>query len=174
MENRIYLRAFELEDYKTTIVWRRDSQILNMLGGTKYYVSEEKEKKWIEDSIFDTKDIRLAVCLTESNLHIGNVYLTHIDMQNRNAESHILIGNKSYWGRGYAGEALKLLLDYAFNERGLHRIFSLVLDTNIQSLKMHKKLGYQQESIMRESVFKNGEYQNQIILSILSDYKRSK
>ena len=56
MENRIYLRAFELEDYKTTIVWRRDSQILNMLGGTKYYVSEEKEKKWIEDSIFDTKD----------------------------------------------------------------------------------------------------------------------
>lgn len=168
MESRIYLRALEPDDYKISIAWRKDDQIWNMLGGTKYFVSEAYEKKWVEDTIFNSKDIRLAVCLKEDDNYIGNVYLTNIDMVNRTATSHVLIGEKSYWGKGYASEALKLLLDYAFNERGLHRIAALVLESNTQSIKMHIKLGYKQEGILRESVFKNGQYNNQIVLSILN------
>lgn len=169
MESRIYLRAFEPDDYKTSIVWRNDDQIWNMLGGTKYFVSEAYEKKWIEDTIFNSKDIRLAVCLKDDDKYIGNVYITNIDMLNRTGTSHVLIGEKSCWGKGYAGEALRLLLDYAFNERGLHRITALVLESNTQSVKMFTKLGYKQEGILRQSIYKNGRFNNQIILSILNE-----
>lgn len=44
MEERIYLRALEVDDYKTSIKWRKDDQIWNMLGGPKYFVSEAYEK----------------------------------------------------------------------------------------------------------------------------------
>lgn len=169
MDNhRIYLRAFELDDYKTSIVWRNDSEIWNMLGGHKYFVSEAYEKKWVEDAIFNAKDIKLAICLNESNLYIGNVYLTDIDMINRSCESHILIGNKKYWGQGYAKEALEKLLKFAFNERGMNRITAYILETNTASIKMHKKIGYQQEGVMRDAVLKNGLFHNIIILSILN------
>ena len=174
MENRVYLRAFEPDDYKTTITWRRDDQIWSQLGGTKYFVSEAYEKDWIMNAIKDGKSIRLAVCLKENNLHIGNVYITDINTISRNGTSHVLIGNHDYWGKGYGTEAYKLLLNYAFNERGLHRIQAHVLESNIGSIKMHEKVGYHREGMLRESVFKNGRFQNQIVFSILEDEYRNK
>lgn len=156
MESRIYLRAFEPDDYKTTIKWRRDDQIWGMLGGQKYFVSEAYEKKWIEDSIFNSADIRLAVCLKEDGKHIGNVYLTGINMTNLSATSHVLIGDKACWGKGYAAEALGQLLDYAFNERGLHRVEALILQENEQSVRAHEKTGYRREGVRRQSVYKKG------------------
>ena len=171
--NRIYLRAFEPEDYKTCVVWHNDDEIWSMLGGRKYFVSSAYEKKWVEDTIFSGKDVKLAVCLKENDLHIGNVYLTDIDYVNRSAISHVLIGNKAYWGNGYASEATNLLLKYAFDELGLHRISAQVLESNTGSLRMHKKCGYIEEGVLRDSVWKNGRFQNQVILSITdSDFSK--
>lgn len=171
MENnkRVYLRALEPEDYKRSVAWRNDDEIWGMLGGRKYFVSEAYEQKWINDAIFKGGDVRLAVCDTESNLYIGNVYLTDIDYVNRTAESHVLIGDRDYWGKGLATEAYMLLLDYAFNELNLNRIEALVLENNIRSLNMHKKCGYVEEGIKRNSVYKNGKYINQIIMAVLKE-----
>lgn len=140
--------------------------------GGKYYVSASYEKRWIEDAIFDSKNIRLAVCLIEDGRHIGNVSITNINSANRSGTSNILIGDHSCWGRGIGAEAYCLLLEYAFNERGFHRIEALVLEDNIASLKMHQKCGYKIEGTLRESVFKNGRWQNQVVLSILENEYR--
>lgn len=138
-------------------------------GGGKYYVSTSYEKKWIEDAIFDSKNIRLAVCLIEDGRYIGNVSITNINSVNRSGASNILIGDQSCRGRGIGLEAYKLLLDYAFNERGFHRIDARVLEDNIASIKMHQKCGYRIEGTLREAVFKNGRWQNQVVLSILEN-----
>lgn len=166
---KVYLRAFEPDDYKISIRWRNDNEIWSMLGGRKYFVSEAYEQKWVNDVIHNNKDVRLAVCDKETDKYIGNVYLTDIDYVNRTAVSHVLIGDHDYWGRGMATDAYVLLLDYAFNELNLNRIEALVLETNIGSLKLHKKCGYTEEGIKRSSVFKNGKYQNQIIMALLKD-----
>ena len=168
---RVYLRALEPDDYRISVKWRNDDEIWSMLGGRKYFVSSAYEKKWVEDVVYSGKDLKLAICLQENNLYIGNVYLTDIDHVNRSAESHILIGNKECWGKGFASEAIELLLDYAFNELGLHRVKALVLESNKGSIKMHKKCGYIEEGILRDSVWKNGCFHNQLVLSILDgDY----
>lgn len=169
MENkRIYLRALEPNDYKTSIQWRKDDAIWDMLGGTKYFVSEAYEKKWVEDTIFNSKDVKLAICLCKDDKYIGNVYMTDIDNLKRSCHSHIIIGDKDCWGKGYAREALLEAIDYMFKERNIHRIQANILESNVQSLRMHEKCGYKIEGLMRESVFKNGKYQNQYILSILN------
>ncbi len=167
MESRVYLRALEPDDYKTSIAWRNDDQIWDMLGGVKYYVSENYEREWVQAAIKDNSCIRLAVCLKENDLYIGNVYITNINWQTRCGVSHVLIGNKDYWGKGYAREAYTLLLKYAFEERNLHRIEAHILECNQASIRMHLKTGYTQEGILRESVFKKGRYQNQVVMSIL-------
>lgn len=167
--NRVYLRALEPSDYKTSIKWRRDDEIWSMLGGTKYFVSEAYEKQWVEKTIFDSKDIKLAICLVESNRYIGNVYMTNIDMQKQSCHSHILIGEKDCWGKGYAREALQILCNYMFMERNIHRIQAIVLESNKASLKMHQKCGYKIDGLMRDSCFKDGKFQNQYILSLLKN-----
>lgn len=136
-------------------------------GGGKYFVSSEIEKQWVQNTINSNKDIKLAICTIEDNEYIGNVYLTNIDYINRKAVSHILIGNKEYWNDGYGTEAMRLLLDYAFNHRNLRRIEALVLDDNIGSQKMHEKLGYKRDGLLRESLYKNGRYKSQIVYSLL-------
>lgn len=169
MESRVYLRALEPDDYKTSIKWRKDDEIWGMLGGAMYYVSEAYEKKWVEDAIFNSKDIKLAVCEKESNKYIGNVYATDIDLINRSCTSHVLIGDHDFWNRGFAPEAYQLLLNFLFNERNINRVQALVLESNVASLKMHQKVGFKIEGTLRNSVFKNGKYQNQILLSILKE-----
>lgn len=168
-EYRVYLRAFEPEDYKTSIKWRNDDEIWNQLGGVKYFVSEAYEKKWVEEAIFDPKVIRLAVCLKENNQYIGNVYILDINERDRKGNAHILIGEHECWGKGYATEAYELLLDYAFSERAFHRIGAHVLEENAASIALHKKCGFSQDGIFRKATFKNGKWQNQIIFSILDD-----
>ena len=171
--NRIYLRALEPEDYKTSIKWRNDDVIWSMLGGRKYFVSSAYEQKWVNDAIFNSQDIRLAICIKDTNQYIGNVYLTNIDLVNRSAISHVLIGEHDYWGRGYATEATKLLLEYAFLELGLNRVEALVLKSNLGSIRMHKKCGYVEEGIKRHSVYKNGKFQDQVLLAILKENHES-
>lgn len=169
MNKRVYLRALEPEDYKTSIKWRKDDEIWGMLGGPKYFVSEAFEKNWVEKTIFDSKDIKLAICLKENDQYIGNVYMTDINMINRSCHSHILIGEHDFWGKGYAKEALMLAIDYMFNERNIYRIQANVLESNVASLKMHEKCGYKVDGILRNSVYKAGKYHNQYILSLLRD-----
>lgn len=169
MEERIYLRALEPDDYKTSIKWRKDDRIWDMLGGPKYFVSEAYEKKWVEDTIFNSRDVKLAICLIENDKYIGNVYMTNIDEINRSCHSHVLIGDKDYWGKGYVREALTKAIEYMFNERNIHRIQANVLESNVQSLKMHEKCGYKVDGLLREAVFKGGKYQNQYVLSLLRD-----
>ena len=169
MEARIYLRALEPDDYKTSIKWRKDDEIWGMVGSPKYFVSEAYEKKWVEDAIFNSRDIKLAVCLKDSDTYIGNVYTTDIDMINRSCTTGVLIGEHAYWGKGYATEAMKLLLDYVFNERNLNRAQALVVESNAASLKMHQKVGYKVEGKLRQSVYKNGKYRDLILLSVLKE-----
>ena len=139
------------------------------LGGVIRYVSQAYEKKWIYDTIFRSSDIKLAICLKENDLHIGNIYLTGINYINRTAESHILIGDKDYWGKGYAREALLQLLKYGFNEHGLNRIEAHINADNPASLSMHTKCGYKKEGVLRKALYKNGRFKDVVVMSILKE-----
>lgn len=173
MKSRIYLRALEVDDYKISVKWRNDDNITNLLGGGKWFVSMETEKQWVQNAIMQNKDIRLAICTVEKDIYIGNIYLTGIDYLNRKAQTQILIGNREYWNNGYGTEAMRLLLEYAFNYKNLRRLEAVVLEDNIGSRKMHEKLGYKKEGILRQSVYKNGQYKNQILYALLkTEYEK--
>jgi RimJ/RimL family protein N-acetyltransferase len=167
---RVYLRAFELDDYKISSKWRNDNEIWNRLVGPKYFVSPAYEKRWVEDAIFNSSDkILLAICLKENNDYIGNAYLTDIDWINRTAISGSLIGEKKYWSKGLGTEARLLLNKFAFYERGINRIWAKVLEDNIASQKMLEKCGYKKEGLMRQAVYKNGTFKNLVIMSVLRE-----
>ena len=169
MENKVYLRALELEDYQTTITWRNDDEIWEMVGGPKYFVSYEYEKNWISKAISNTNDLRLGVCLKENDLLIGLVTLYQIDWINRSGRISAMIGDKNYWRSGYATDSMKLLLDFCFNERSMERLWTIILESNIPSQKVAAKCGASLEGVLRNAIYKNGKYHNQVIMSILRD-----
>lgn len=169
MKHRIYLRALEPDDYKVSVKWRNDDEIQNMVGGAKYFVSSEREKEWVHNAIFDNDKLVLAICLVENNEYIGNMIMHDINMLNRSCHISGMIGEKTYWSKGYFNEARMMMLRFAFYERGMERITASPLEDNVASLKSALSCGYKQEGVARQSVYKNGKFHNQILLSILRE-----
>lgn len=165
---RVYLRALELDDVKQLVKWRNDNDITSLLGGNTQFVSSYRESEWLKSILLnDRNDLRLAICLVENQLHIGNVNLTSINWINRTAEFSIFIGEKGFWGKGLASEATRQILEHGFFEMNLNRIYLYVLENNKDAINLYKKTGFVQEGLLRESVFKNKRMNNLILMSIL-------
>ena len=95
------------------------------------------------------------------------VGLHNIDWINRCATFGIIIGDEKYQNNGYGTQASILTIYWAFNSLNLHRINSSAFATNLRSIALHKKVGFVEEGRERESVFKNGTYQDVVLLSFL-------
>jgi ribosomal-protein-alanine N-acetyltransferase len=168
---KVFLRAFELEDHKKINRWRRDDAVYRLTGGNKYFVSSERDRKWVEEKIFNhNSELYLAICLIANEEMIGYVSLSNIDHRNRRAEwSGVVIGEAQDRGQNYASQAIYLLLDYAFSELGLERVSGQWLDENQVSIFVGKMLGFQQEGILRRYVYKGGRHHDLIIMSMLKE-----
>lgn len=155
---RIYLRALEIEDYKTSVNWRRDDELWNSVVGRRYYVSESYEREWVQKRANGMPNSEaFAICLRENNTYIGNGYLNNIDLFNRCCEIGRLIGDPACRGIGLGSEITMLLLRHAFLELGLERVYSWQLPTNIASAKSKEKAGFRHEGIARKAAMKGGQ-----------------
>lgn len=168
---RLYLRAFEIEDYKLLSKWRHDPEIGDLLCGNRYMVSSERERKWVESKIFDdSKDIYFAICLKENDQMIGYECIIKIDLRNRKAEwGGVTIGEKPLWGKGYASEAAKMLLHYAFYELPIYKLQGCCLPEHHVTQKMLLSLGFHRDGVLRSEVFRGGEFKDFFLYSLLRD-----
>ncbi|GAA3372487.1 hypothetical protein GCM10017744_104180 [Streptomyces antimycoticus] len=71
------------------------------------------------------------------------------------------------WGRGYATDAARTLIGYAFTELGLHRISAAIGPENAASIAMMEKLGFTREGVLRDHVFTNGSWRDSVLYSLL-------
>jgi RimJ/RimL family protein N-acetyltransferase len=171
---KVSLRAFEPGDYKLINQWRNDDEITDLLGGNKIYVSAERERKWVEEKIMGSPTEQfLAICLSDEPFEmVGYLSIIHIEWRNRQAEwGGIIIGRKDFRSKGIGTQAAELMLQFAFSELNLNRLYGHWLVENTPSLKMATKLSFQHEGVLRQAVFKHGAYHDVAVLAILqSDY----
>jgi len=168
----IYLRAVQATDYEYTHKWRNNRNITKSLGGNTFYISIDREKKWIEASVNDdSKNLHLIICLEENHQPIGMVNLTSIDLINRKAEFSIQVGDAKLHGKGIGEQATRLILTHGFNELNLNKIYLKVIADNEKAIKLYQKIGYIEEGILKQDLFKMGKYHDVIIMAIFkSDF----
>jgi diamine N-acetyltransferase len=100
---------------------------------------------------------------------IGTCAFDHINWHVRYAEFGIVIGEKSYWNRGFGTEAVRLLVMHGFNTLNLNRIFLHVFDTNPRAIRAYEKAGFTLEVRERQAEFKHGKYTDILLMGILKD-----
>ena len=168
---RIFLRALEPEDFKLTHSWRVDNEIADLIGGNRYYVSKEREKQWVESkSLNDKEGIYLAICLKEKKQMIGYCSIINLDLRNQKAElGGTIIGNREHQGKGYGSEAQQLMMRYCFLELPIHKVYGFALQEHKITEKMMLSLGFKIDGILKDEVYKNGEFKSLNIFSILRD-----
>jgi len=165
---RVRLRPIERDDLPRFVGWFGDPEVRRHLALYLPF-SLAQEERWFESllgRLERQEDLVLAI-ETADGVHIGNIGLHAIDWKNRVAELGIAIGEKAYWDQGYGTDAIRTLLDLAFGEMNLHRVFLRVDADNARGTRCYEKAGFRQEGTLREAVFKEGAYHDQYVMSIL-------
>jgi RimJ/RimL family protein N-acetyltransferase len=148
--------------------WINDSELIRFTNNYRP-ISEAEQKVWFQ-SLSERKDqVVLGIEARKEKKLIGTCGLYAIERVNRKAELRIKIGNKSYWGRGYGKEAVELLLDYAFSDLNLRRLWLKVLPTNDRALRLYKEVGFKEEGILREDLYIQGGYCDLIVMGLLRE-----
>ena len=150
---KIKIRRLKVSDGEISWKWRNDPEVWK-LTGRKWSgkINEQTEKDWIKEVIKRENEARFAICVGDDEQYIGNVQLTNIE--NGQAEFHIFIGEKSFWGKGIGNEATRLMVDYGFNQMGLSKIYLFVREENIPAIKAYKNCGFKIVSRKMEGALK--------------------
>jgi RimJ/RimL family protein N-acetyltransferase len=98
-----------------------------------------------------------AIADAASDGLIGTVTLFRLDRDHRRAEIGYALAS-AHWGKGLAGEALRLALHYAFDTLRLERIEADTDPRNTPSRRMLEQLGFVLEGTLRRRWFVNGEW----------------
>lgn len=135
----------------------------------------QNQKQWFESLTNDRSNIMFAIHELKSNETIGCCGLTYINWKEGHGEVSIGIGDDGWRGKGYAGEALDLLIGYGFQELRLHRICAIIYSYNLSSIKLFEKHNFHYEGTNREARFWDGKFYNELIYGILDyEYNKSK
>lgn len=78
--------------------------------------------------------------------HIGNIKLGPMNIVHKRADLGFLIGEKAYWGAGYASEAISALAEYAFAHLPLEKLTAGCYAENVASAKTLSKAGFHNDA----------------------------
>ena len=170
--DKILFRAFEPEDYLLINRWRNDPEIQKMTVGTFRYVSSEMEKTWLQNKMMNnTKEIYLAICLKENpKKMIGYTSINDIDYINRSAHGGgIVIGETEFRDGVIRHEVGIKIRAYVFDTLNMHRFSGACLAEHITSRITIEANGFVLEGRKRKAVYKNGEYHDLLLFSLLRE-----
>lgn len=148
---RLALRKMKASDSASLFQIWSDPEVTKYMN-IDNFTAESQALEMIEilDKLaMENKAIRYAIIELQSNRIIGSCGYNMLDFTNSKAEIGYEI-SKQYWGKGYAQEAIRALLDYAFSALQLVRIEAKVEPENINSIRVLQKLNFTFEGTMRK------------------------
>ncbi len=157
-----YFRELKQEDLQGNWYnWFNDGEV-TLYQNKKYFPNSiEKQTEYYNYLLKSNQDVVFAIISDDDkNIHIGNVGLHKIDWIHRSAELGIVIGEKDYQGKKIGKNAWQLITNYGFQTLNLHRIYALIMENNLSSIKCAEGAGFSKEGFIKDYFFKEGLYNN--------------
>lgn len=167
----IYLRALEPEDLEFIYAIENDESIWEV-SHTQTPYSRFLIRQYLENAhqdIYEAKQLRLVICLTNSSEAIGLIDLFDFDPQHSRAGIGILIQNSSERNKGIGSEALQLLIEYSFSQLQLHQLYANIGTENEPSLQLFAKFGFQKIGIKKQWNKINNVYKDEALFQLINE-----
>ncbi|GAA4527093.1 GNAT family N-acetyltransferase [Amycolatopsis samaneae] len=149
----------------------RDQEVMRFTG-THATFTHEQIRRWNASRPGLTDRADWAILRAADRAYVGDAALTEIDADNASAGFRIALSAAAEFGRGYGTEATRLLLDYAFDVVGLHRVGLEVFDFNTRARRVYEKCGFTAEGVLREALRWDGEWHDVIRMGVLAGDRR--
>lgn len=170
---RIYLRPITLDDGPSIVKWRNTPSVREHCLNQKPITIESNEAFFhanIETGYYQQFIVeRIDEDFGVSSYPIATVYLKDIDRTNRRCELCIFTSDDQEWNTESQAIAVKLLLEKAFDELNMHKVYSYAFYKFMNEASLLKRAGFSTEAILKEeAVNADGEYED-IVRFVITD-----
>ena len=164
----VYLRPAERADIPTFVRWLSDARTTENLALSSP-LSIALEERWFEDLLDHHGRDRwhFVICLLADGRPVGSLDLHEIDYTNGGAGLGIQVGDPADRGQGYGGDAIRVLVDFAFERLRLERVWLDVYDGNPDARRLYERVGFVHEATFRHGVYRAGQHEDVHRLAIL-------
>lgn len=170
--NNLILRKFKIEDTEAAYNgWFTDSNCNKyLLWDLHVDINETRAtlEKWIDEYFYGSYN--WAIELKRTHELIGMIDAEEVYDKHNYLEIGYTISS-TYWGNGYATEALKAVIDYFFNECDVHLIEAKFMKSNIASGRVMEKVGMIKETTLKDRRINKdtNKYDDLVIYSIINN-----
>jgi len=163
------LRRLDSGDLARDVAWRNSDRFLAASFSGKR-VSLDEHRRWFESIVCDQR-VEYLIC-ERNHVPFGVVHFGEIDRRHARAHWGLYLGDDSQprgtgTVLGYCG------VEYGFCILRLRKIVAEILCSNVQSVALHKRLGFLQEGRLRAHVLANGVYRDVLVFALFVDQWKS-
>lgn len=155
-DNEVTVREFCKEDIDNKVKWINDPEN-NQYLHYDIPITYEGTLNWFNSK---SRINRLDCVIEYTGIPVGLIGLLSIDHNSRKAEFYISMGDTSFKRKGIATRAINLILEYAFGDLNLNKVYLNVDEENIPACKLYEKTGFVCEGLFLQDLMHHGRLVN--------------
>ena len=163
--DKVYLSPVNSDDYLKYVEWLNNYNIAKGVNQIRNILTIEAEKEFLSKKTDDCYNF--SIINKSNDMLLGNISLMKVDFVDRTAELGIFIGEEDNLGKGYGSDAIRLILEYGFNQLNLNNIMLRVYSFNELAINAYKKCGFKIFGTLKEAHYFEGKYCDEIYMNIL-------
>jgi ribosomal-protein-alanine N-acetyltransferase len=169
---RLILRELRPEDAEAVFRILSDAEVVRYYDPLMTHLEQAQRSIERHRARFENNEgIRWGITIKGEDTIVGNCGFFR-DKDNFSAALSYVLA-KSSWNKGFMPEALSAIIAFGFEHYHLHRIEAHVARPNLASVRVLQKLGFQEEGLLRESLFENKRFHDEKVFALLkSDFRQ--
>lgn len=168
---KIFLRALEPMDLDYLYKVENNESIWEVSNThapfSRFILSQYLENAHLD--IYEAKQLRMVICENETKEPIGFVDLFDFEPRHFRVGIGIVIDEEKDRQKGYASEAIKLCVGYAFTHANVHQVHATITEDNMASIKLFEKAGFTKSGVKKDWIFQQGEFKDEFIYQLIKD-----
>lgn len=161
----ITLRPTTINDLDNIMSWVNDQDVVANIANIKE-VTAEQERQWLQKTLASNED-RLYSIFDEMGKYVGQCGIHKIYWPARNGRISVII-KREYQDCGVGQQVIVALLEKAFVELKMHKIWCVVWEDNPKTLHIYRdKIGMREEGRLIDEYFLDGKHHNMVRLYML-------
>lgn len=165
--HKVRLRPVRPGDLQSFTDWLADPEVRRWLAALDEPPTLQEEIEWYEDTRANPDNVLWAIETLDGRL-LGTCEL-RTALKSRRAELGIAIQDKREWSKGYGEDAVRLVLEYGFEDMELNRIELTTDEDNVRGRRCYEKCGFVEEGTLRKHRIVDGRPINTIMMSVLRE-----
>jgi RimJ/RimL family protein N-acetyltransferase len=154
----IYLQSINLQDANMQYVGWLNDPLVNQYLETRHQTQTlPMVEDFIQNVIANPNEHLFTIRLKGNNRHIGNIKIGSIISNHNIGEVSLFIGEKGFWGKGIAKQAVQLISRFSIETLKLRKLSAGAYRPNKGSTIAFIKSGYSEDAILTEHFILDGQ-----------------